>query len=184
MIQTSNAENYQRYVRFILRMYELFDQGKFESEEADLAREQIEGAWDALSKVQQTRLRGLSLDLNYIREAKRSSKGPEQRGSDKLAAARNSMESGDPDKALELLRAFQDDIHAPLLSFLRGRIWLELEFPQVALEFHRDAWRLDEANQELQKVYLQVLRQADTIATSSASGTNFSADTPAAARPS
>ncbi len=163
MVQTiSKAENYRCYIRFILRMYELFDQGKFESEEADVAREEIEGVWDTLSKIEQARLRGLSLDLNYIREAKRSCEGPTERGRDKLVAAANLRDKGEPDRALELLRKFQNDIYPPVLSFLRGRIWwMGLDVPEVAVEFLRDAWQLDKANQQFQAMYLQVLRQAN-----------------------
>ena len=90
MLQTQpRAENYSRYIRFVLRMYELLDQGKFESEEAEVARGQIEGVWDTLSKIELARLRGLSLDLNYMRETKRSSEGPTERGSDNWQPPRN-----------------------------------------------------------------------------------------------
>ena len=51
------------YARFILRMYDLALQGKFESEEADAEREKIESGWDLLSHTEQAKIRKLSLDL-------------------------------------------------------------------------------------------------------------------------
>jgi hypothetical protein len=39
----------------------------------------------------------------------------------------------------------------PLLFFLRGRIWMEFEVPEVAAEFLRDARQLAKANEGLQE---------------------------------
>jgi hypothetical protein len=67
---TSSSVGYEPYVRFILRMYRLTKDGKFESAEADAAREEIEGVWNTLSEVEKQRLRGLSLDLKHMPEVR------------------------------------------------------------------------------------------------------------------
>ena len=152
------SEAYKRYVQFVLDMYRLIDQGKFESEEASSLRESVEGVWDDLTKEERKRLRGLSLDLNGMREKARKLEGLNEPGREKLVAAAQLRDSGQYDEALELLRQSENEIHLPFLSFLRGRIWMELHCFDVAAEFFRDAWALDKNNQNLQSMYLQVLR--------------------------
>jgi tetratricopeptide (TPR) repeat protein len=153
------SDAYKRYVQFVLDMYRLMDQGKFESEEACVLRESVEGVWDDLTKEERKRLRGLSLDLNGMREKERKLEGAIDRGRGKLIAAAQLRDRGQYDEALELLRQSENEIYLPFLSFLRGRIWMELDCLDVATEFFRDAWALDKNNQQLQSMYLQVLRQ-------------------------
>ncbi len=155
------SDAYKRYIQFILEVYGLMDQGKFESEDASRLRESVEGVWDELTREERKRLRGLSLDLNGMREKERKLEGPIERGRDKLIAAAQLRDRGQYDEALELLRQSEHEIYPPFLSFLRGRIWMELDCLDVATEFLRDAWALDKNNQNLQSMYLQVLRQTN-----------------------
>ena len=153
------SDAFKRYVQFILDMYRLSDHGKFESEEASALRASVEGVWDDLTKEERKRLQGLSLDLNGMREKERKVEGPIERGRDKLNAAAQLRDRGQYDEALEMLRQSENQIYLPFLSFLRGRIWMEINCLDVATEFLRDAWALDKNNQNLQSMYLQVLRQ-------------------------
>src|SRR5947209_7729786 len=147
---TPTIDNYRQYLRDMLRIYGYYDCGKFESAEADDLRDAMEEPWYTLTEAEQKRIRGLALDLNYIREAKRSADGSIEQGRDQLIAASRLRAVGELDQALELLRASQNDIYPPNLSFLRGRIWMELDVPEVAEEFLRDARHFDGANQNLQ----------------------------------
>ncbi|OWK38459.1 hypothetical protein [Fimbriiglobus ruber] len=152
---------YRQYLLDMLRVYAHLDHGTFDSEEADEIRDAMEMPWYSLSEAEQKRIRGLALDLNYNRDLKRNLEGPIERGRPKLVAAANLRDKGELDQALTLLRESQNEIYPPFLSFLRGRIWMGFEVPEVAADFLRDAWQLAKANENLQGMYLQVLRQAN-----------------------
>ena len=133
------TEHYRQYIRDMMRIYGYYDQGEFDSEEAEQLRDAMETPWHSLSEVERRRIRGLALDLNQIREPKRSVEGPIERGREKLVAADRLRDRGELDEALMLLRDSQDGIHPHAVSLLRSSIWMELEMPEVAAEFDRHA---------------------------------------------
>src|SRR5271169_2287072 len=76
MIETLNkTENYRSYIRSVLRMYVFMDAGLFDSDEADAFRERMVEPWYALSKEERKRMDGLVMDLNELRESRKST-GP------------------------------------------------------------------------------------------------------------
>ena len=58
-----NSRNYRKLIRDVLRMYAFLNEGKFDSEEADELREDMERPWMLLGEEEQCRIQGLSLDL-------------------------------------------------------------------------------------------------------------------------
>src|SRR6266404_810738 len=74
MVETLNkTENYRSYIRSVLRMYVFMDAGLFDSDEADALREKMVEPWYALSKEERKRMDGLVMDLNELRESRKSS---------------------------------------------------------------------------------------------------------------
>lgn len=155
MVETpTKADPYRQYVRFIVRMFKLLkDDPELESDEAEAARQDIEGVWHTLSDQQKKRLQGLSLDLKYLLKPGRSGAGA-LTGNEPPEINRLKLAS-DPDRALELLRGFQDKMPAPMVSFIRGRIWMEWGYLEAAAEFFRDAWSFNRNDQLLQGMFLQ-----------------------------
>jgi hypothetical protein len=137
-----STEGYRQYIRFILRMHRLTTEGKFESSEAEGAREEIDGLWDTLSAVEKKRLRGLSLDLKQLLKPGRNSDTQPEGGDKKESIVRALRHEGKLDEALEILRASHDEILAPSVSALRALIWFDFQEPDVAHEFYRDAMEL------------------------------------------
>jgi tetratricopeptide (TPR) repeat protein len=159
---TSSNGYYRHYLRDMLRVYSFYDQGKFESEEADELRDSMEEPWYNLTEEEQKRIRGLALDLNYNRAPKGSIELPPEAGRSILAKASELRDAGKFDTALELVRESQDGIFRPFLSFFRGRTWMEMNQNEVALEFFRDAYKQDEGDKfRLLDMFIQVLRMVD-----------------------
>ena len=138
----STTEHYRQYLRDMLRIYHFYDQGKFDSEEADALRDAMETPWYSLSETEQTRIRGLALDLNHIRDPKRIIEGIVERGREGLIAAESLQEQGNLDEALASLRENHNGIPPRAASLLRARIWSEFDVSEVAAEFQRDAGQL------------------------------------------
>src|SRR3954447_23054585 len=114
-------------------MHQLRKEGKFESDEAEAAREAVDGIWDTLSPVEKKRLRGLSLDLKYL--LKKDAKEPSEENIEKRKEIVSLMNEGKIDEALELLRAFQEEFYPHNVSSLRGQLWSEFRVPEVSLTF-------------------------------------------------
>ncbi len=157
----SETKNYRSYLRDMLRIYGYYDQGKFDSVEAEDLRDAMEAPWYELSEREQKRIRGLTLDLNSIRDPKRNAVETDDRGRERLIAATEMKERGEFDEALDLLRTSQDVIDPASISFLRGQIWTEFNVDEVAAEFLRDAWQIENRKKPFLTTYLQVLSRVN-----------------------
>ncbi len=157
----SETTNYRQYLRDMVRIYGFYDQGKFDSVEADELRDAMEAPWYGLSQHEQTRIRGLALDLNSIRDSKRNAVETDERGRAKLIAATELKKRGELDEALDLVRASKDVIEPASVSFLRGQIWTEFNVDEVAAEFLRDAWQIENRKRPFLTTYLQVLSRVN-----------------------
>jgi tetratricopeptide (TPR) repeat protein len=150
MVDTLNkTENYRSYIRSVLRMYVFLDAGLFDGEGADALREQMVEPWYALSKEERKRMDGLVMDLNELRES-RNSNGPtertekqQQEGMARIRELYNLKQLGTFDEALEHLRKWKDAIVPQFIWHFRGLCWNAMGVPEVAVEFHREATRLD-----------------------------------------
>jgi hypothetical protein len=146
---TSSNGYYRHYLRDMIRVYFFYDQGKFESQEADDLRDSMEEPWFKLTDEEQKRIRGLALDLNHNRAPKCNNELPPEAGRSILATASELRDAGRFDEALELVRASQDAIFRPSLSLFRGRTWMAMNEIEVAQEFFRDADEHDEGHSRL-----------------------------------
>jgi len=153
--------HYRHYIRDTLQLFAFLDEGKFNSDEAERLRDAMEEPWLQLDKTEKTRLRGLVEDLNYIREERRPT-FPAEAGRSILKFASELRDVGHIDEALKVVRTFQAETCQPILSYFRGRAWLALGENDVALEFLKDAIKLDKDDQfRLLDMYMQVLRMVD-----------------------
>jgi len=63
----TKADPHREYVGFVVRMFKLMaEDPELESDEAEAARNDIDGVWHTLSDPQKARLQGLSLDLKCL----------------------------------------------------------------------------------------------------------------------
>jgi hypothetical protein len=156
MAETLNkTENYRGYIRSVLRMYALMDAGLFDSDAADALREQMVEPWYALSKEERKRMDGLVMDLNELREGRKSAglkeltEAQRQEGQLREREVFKLMEAGEFDEALEYLRKWQGVIAPQVAWQLRGSCWNSMGVPEVAVEFDREAARLAPGSEQI-----------------------------------
>jgi tetratricopeptide (TPR) repeat protein len=168
MVETLNkTENYRTYIRSVLRMFVFMDAGRFDDDEADALREQMVEPWYALSKEERKRMDGLVMDLNELRESRKSSGSKDfndkqqQEGLVKIREVYDLKRAGKFDEALEHLRKWQSVIVPQFVWHFRGSCWNSMDVPEVAVEFYREASRLDPKNEKFAGVYLMVLKKTN-----------------------
>jgi tetratricopeptide (TPR) repeat protein len=136
------------YARLLILLHRLIGQGLGDSEEAEATADQMDSSWYALSAQEQTRMRGLAADLHALREGgpKRVNMLPEQLANWKreLKEARTLGEAGDVDAFLSFLRQpVPVELPAQVIPFLQAGCWEKFGDLETALEFMREADRLD-----------------------------------------
>lgn len=163
----SKIENYRSYVRSVLKMYVYLDAGLFDSTEADALREQMVGPWHSLTKEERKRMDGLAMDLNELRESRGKTGQIElsekqfQEGFVRIREVYNLKSAGRYDEALEHLRKWQKVILPHFVWHFRGSCWSFMGVPEVAVEFFREAVRLDPSNEKFAGVYLFTLKKTN-----------------------
>lgn len=141
------SPNYLAVLRGVLDLHRLTINGQEESPEADAIRDATDAPWEGLTEAEQKRLRGLSEDLYSLSDPVNATPQPlNPRAQAKLTDALIARESGQWDRALDLLRRWSQHIPPALLSFLRGSIWLEAGDPATATLFYGHAADLEPGN--------------------------------------
>lgn len=152
----SNEPHYVESVRGLLRLHELEVAGESESDRADTVRDTLEGPWHLLSDVEKKRITGLSEDL-YSITSPTETKQIDSQAQGKLVEVFEAGESGEWDKALELLRRWREHIEPAICSYLRGAVWMAAGDSATASVFYRHAADLDPDNANYECMYLQTL---------------------------
>src|SRR5438552_1041217 len=118
--------NYRTVIRGLLQIHRLTLAGRFESPEADAIRDAMDAPWEGLSDVERKRIGGLSEDLNTIADTPANLAPPQinPQAQSKLAQAYEFRQSGEWDKALDLLRRWGRYVLPSLASYVRGSVWL------------------------------------------------------------
>jgi hypothetical protein len=128
------------YARLLHRLHLLMAEGKGDTAEVDALREVMDTPWSALTEQEQNRLDGLSEDLYALAEGnvKPAVRTPvEVRPWED--ALNQSLETGNWDRALELLRSAPASVSPHTIALLQARCWEALDDPEVAQLFRRYA---------------------------------------------
>lgn len=138
------AESYARsYARLLLRLHALLAEGKGETEEADVIRDDMDAPWHAMGQGDQERLRGLSEDLHALTEGHPNSQNlPPEEKARWYSALRNGMDSADRDAVLRLLRRPPSGAPFAALAFIQALCWEALGYEEVAQHFRQHAERI------------------------------------------
>jgi tetratricopeptide (TPR) repeat protein len=157
-----SSPSYQAVVRALLRMHRFTVEGQEESEEAESLRESMSEPWEGLSMVERDRVTGLSKDLYEMSDHPDRAPAPmNPQAQGKLDEAYEARERGEWDRALGLLRRWGKCMPAPLLSYLRGRIWSAAGDAATAAVFLEHASQLAPENEVFQARLLDALKTAD-----------------------
>jgi hypothetical protein len=158
----STSPSYVQSIEGLLRLHELTLKGEDESPEADAIRDSLERPWRDLSEIERTRITGLSEDLYSISEARgeRIPTNPEAERT--LSEVSEARQSGDWDKALELLRRVGQYLDPAVLSSLRGSLWQEAGDAETASLFYQHARQLGARDEEVASRDLSTLVNTDS----------------------
>lgn len=164
---TTNSEpltmnsSYMAMARGTRELHQLIRAGKDDSPEADAIRDATDGPWQALSEIERNRIRHLSEDLYSLGELHAATQPMTPQAQARLLEAFEARQRAEWDRALDLLRRWQEHIDPSLVSYLRGSIWLEAGDPETAALFYGHAYKLEPTNGNYQAMALHSLHIAD-----------------------
>jgi hypothetical protein len=138
----SNSPHYTQSIQGLRRLHELAASGQEDTPAAEAVRDRLEHPWNLLSEVEKERITGLSEDLYSIIEPSEQAEPMNPQAERKLIEAYEARQSGEWDKALDLLRCWGRYLEPAELSNLRGSIWHEAGDYETAALFFRHASQL------------------------------------------
>jgi len=146
-------------VKGLVELHRLINDGKGDSQEAEAVRDALDGPLKALNRTEKERAQWLSEDLysvsaptaTIIQNAMNST------AQHRLIEALEARESRDWDRALALFRELKGQISPDLLSYNRGLVWDEADYPAIAAEFFNHASQIDPTNAHYRALYMQSL---------------------------
>jgi hypothetical protein len=142
-VTTDEVAPARKYGRLLLRLHDLIAKGQGDDSEADAVRDDMDSPWHAMTEAEQQRMGGLSEDLYSLAENRpRSVKMFAEERSKWGTAFGSAFESGDWDRALQLLRQCPDDVPADHVAYFQAECWEHLGCPEIALRFMRSATHL------------------------------------------
>jgi len=168
MVSHERTDNptFRLVVKGLLQLHDLGRRGQDDSPEAEAVRDALDAPISILSESEQERAQWLSEDLYSISDPHDSATQQPMTAEAQLGLteAVEARQSGEFDRALKLLRRWQDYISPALLSYMRGTVWLEADYPEVATVFLEHASACEPANGNYRALYLIALSQFDAEA--------------------
>jgi tetratricopeptide (TPR) repeat protein len=151
--------------RGTIALHRLIAQGKGDDAEAEALRDSLDEPIAALSQIERERARFLSADLFSLSETNGDQPAklmnPQvQKNFNAIYEAKTRKEW---ERALNLLRRWQEYLPPSLLSYLRGSIWYGAGKFEIAAEFFRHAADL-EPNGNYPALYVHALARVDPLA--------------------
>jgi tetratricopeptide (TPR) repeat protein len=161
--EPTNSPAFRLVVKGLLQLHELSRQGQDDSAEAEAVRDALDGPLSILNDTDKERAQWLSEDLYSVSGPDESATLQPMTAEAQLALteAVEARESGEFDRALKLIRRWESYISPALLSYLRGTVWLDAGYPEVAAVFLKHASELDASNGNYRATYLTALDQSD-----------------------
>jgi hypothetical protein len=157
----STSPSYVQSVKGLLRLHELTLNGEDDSPEAEAVRDSLDRPWTELSEVEQKRITGLSEDLYSISKPSGGPIPTNPQAKQKLSEAIEARQSGEWDKALELLRCWGKYLEPALSSSIRASIWQEAGDEETASLFYQHAAQIDPSDERFTSPYLSTFVKTD-----------------------
>jgi tetratricopeptide (TPR) repeat protein len=158
------SAGYRAMAHGIRELHRLLAEGKDDSPEAEAVRDATDGPWQTLSEVERDRVRGLSEDLYSLVEAPTTPLPATAEAQAALNDAFEARQRGDWDRALSRIRSCATYFAPDLVSFFRGRTWLDAGDAETAALFLEHASRLRPDNGDYLAVFLYVLEKVNPAA--------------------
>jgi hypothetical protein len=132
------------YARLLQELHALIHAGRGDTPVADAVRDAMDAPWNALTEAEQDRLGGLSEDLYDLAAGNtaRVRLTPAERV-EWAQTTGEALRTQNWDRLLELLRHAPEDVPADRIRLAQGWCWEQLDEPEVALLFRRQAGELN-----------------------------------------
>jgi hypothetical protein len=153
------SPSFKLVAKGLVELHRLMKDGKDDSPEAEAVRDALDAPMKALNRTEKERAQWLSEDLYSVSEpsAATAQKEMNPQAQQQLIEADEARQRRDWDRALTLLRQWADYLTPDVVSFVRGRIWLEAGHPETAVLFLEHAVRLQPDNDSYSKTFLHAL---------------------------
>ncbi len=156
------SSSFKLVAKGLVALHILGKAGKDESPEADSVRDSLDLPLAALNRIEKERAQWLSEDLYSVSEpSSATQKEMNPQAQQQLNEAIEARQKCEWDRALNLLRRWREYIAPPLLSYIRGSIWLAAGNADVATMFYGHATENDPENDNYQAIYLHALSESD-----------------------
>ncbi len=160
------SSSFKLMAKGLVELHRLGQIGRDDTPEAESVRDALDAPWRVLNRTDKERAGWLSADLYSVSEPPAASALKEMppQAQQQLIEASEAIQSQDWDRALELLRKWQEHIAPALLSYMRGTIWRNAGYPEVAAYFCEHAWETDPTNANYHELYLDAMSESDPVA--------------------
>ena len=155
------SPNYRAVIRGIRELHKLTVDRQEDSPAADAVRDATDQHWEALTESERKRASNLSEDLYSITDPCAAVLEMNPQAQAKLIEAYEAKQSGEWDRALDLLRRWGRFIDSSLISYSRGSIWTEAGDLETAVLFYEHASRLQPDSGNYLAIFLYELDQVD-----------------------
>ena len=146
--------HYVEYICLLLQLHGLIAAGQGDDDEADAVRDKMDGPWRQLTPDEISRVRGLSADLYTIGGDRRS---PDNLPDEAVAEIREAYSRADWPRVLELMREHEQELPPDEVAAYRGFCWGNMGQFVAAVEFLREAVRLNGGNSRHEEAFVTAL---------------------------
>ncbi len=157
------SSSFKLMARGLVELHRLIKEGRDDSPEGESVRDALDTPLHALNRTEKERAEWLTVDLYSVSEPPAASTLKEMtpQAQQQLIEAYEAQQNQEWDRALELLRRWQEYISPALLSYMRGLIWGDAGYPEVAAMFYGHATELDPTNANCKAIYMHALEESN-----------------------
>ncbi len=159
------SSSFKLMARGLVELHRLIREGQDDSPKGEAVRDALDAPLHALNRIEKERAEWLTIDLYSVSDppAPIPLKEMTPQAQQQLIEAYEALHNQEWDRALELLRKWQERIAPALLSYMRGTIWGGAGYPEVAAYFYEHAKKTDPTNADYHALYLDALAESDPV---------------------
>ena len=157
------SPNYVKVAACTRELHRLGREGKNDSGEADVVRDEIDLVWHQLTDLERDRLEGLSVDLQSFKYPRQPLASVDPQAMQEVLEAVVLSHGGRPDEALAAIREHDDDVPLGSLSYARAVCWYNLGDRESAMVFVDNAVRLLPGDRQCEALAKTIREQASPI---------------------
>jgi tetratricopeptide (TPR) repeat protein len=157
------SSSFRLVAKGLVELHRLITADKNDSPEAEAVRDALDAPLKALNPTEKARAQWLSEDLYSASSEPNAGIVQKQmtpQAQRQLNEALQARQNREWDKALELLRQWEEYVLPAQLSYLRGSVWFEAGSFTVAAAFYQHASECDPENANYKAIYMHSLEKS------------------------